>query len=133
MARVLPPIALGALLAAGCASAPLPAPKQAMLITGGCSSVVADGPPGSYRVLARVSVDVPWDAEERVIQEALAGRACGYGANAILPDGVEELIPLPTFDPIRPARSVLQSPMLGAPVVTDSQKRVFALAIRLER
>ncbi len=133
MARLYPPIALGALLVAGCATAPLPPPQHALLITRGCSSVVANGPLGPYDVLARVSVDVPTDAEERVINDELVGRACGYGANAIVPDGIEGLIPRPVVDPFLPiVPPAVQPVMIGAPPVTDARKRVFALAIRLK-
>jgi hypothetical protein len=122
-----------ALLLGGCASAPpLPPPVQLVRIEPGCRAIAPDGPAAPYVVLGRVSADVPIDADQRAIDERLGGQACRLGADAIVRDGAEPLIPQPTEGRVTVVgyQELLQ---LAPPTIAAREQRVFAQAVRFVR
>ncbi len=113
-----------AILAAGCAAAPV-SPPATVIDVGGCRVEVAERAPDGAVALGRVSVDAPADLPPRLVDEALAGRACGWGARALVRDGEEPLIPRGVVRTVV-GPSVAEMVMVDAPSLDAGPRRYFA-------
>jgi hypothetical protein len=122
-------------LAAGCATAPPPPPVEVVRIGAGCRSLSVEPPGAGFVVLGSVSADVPIDADQHVIDERLSGAACSLGADALVRDGAEPLIPgQSVVERVGPPGSLsAQQPSLALPSLAVREVRVFARAIRFLR
>jgi hypothetical protein len=107
-------------------------PAQVVRNAPGCRAIAADTPSCLYVVLGLVSADVPIDADEHAIDEWLGGQACRLGADAIVRDGAEPLIPQPTEGQVRSLDGWPQLE-LGPPSLWVREQRVFAQAVRFVR
>ena len=124
---------LAAVALAGCATVTA---KSEPVDNGGCRVEIYDHPPSRpFRVLAQVSLDRSLidesvsDADRVLMVRQLAGKACALGANGLLRDGSELLVPQGEQH-LTQGGGTPPIPTQTPPTWAAKQRRYFAYAIQ---